>query len=185
MKIFIDFDRVAFDTDRLYELLNEVSIEPGTIESLDYLYPENGEPVEDLLFEDFKNFAAQQLQLGNKVIVITSATGFSGDWGMSYHAEKITRSGVGAFVSSVLPVAEGKVETLTNELEENEKGVFIDDSVQHLHDVSGLGYKKLTCLQMLRKVEMYTGEDVQEVEQESDFQIVHDFNEVATSLPKV
>lgn len=184
MKIFVDFDRVAFDTNRLYELLHEVGIEPGTSESLEYLYPQDGEPVEDLLFEDFKRFTAMQNEQGNEVILVSSATGFSGDWGMTYHAQKIGRSGVGKFVTRVVPVPAGKTETLLTELQEHEKGVFIDDSVEHLREIMALDPQNLICIQMVRESTMRTGTGVKNVRCDPVFPTVKDFDEVAVILNK-
>lgn len=184
MKIFVDFDRVAFDTNRLYELLDKVGIEPGTLESLEYLYPHDGEPVVDLLFEDFKRFAMRQRERGNEVILVSSAIGFSGDWGMTYHAQKIERSGVGKFVTRVVPVPAGKTETLQSELQEHEKGVFIDDSAQHLRELSARSSKHVTYIQMVRTEEMRTGAGLKKVECDPEFPVVKDFDEVVAMLNK-
>ena len=191
MKVFVDFDRVAFNTGKLYEFLEGEDVpEFGTEESLIYIEETHG-PLEDLLYDDFKSFAMTQRTLGNEIILVTSAHGLSNDWEIQYQKKKVEMSGILNYVSKSITVPDGKADAISSELKDGDRAVFVDDSDEHLRAVKrvveNIGFEKLNfeCLQMVRESAARTSRGVERIALSEECKQISDFNSLARMFPEL
>ncbi len=138
----LDFDRTLFNVDESYKvpIFQERKELVGTIEGLTNI------DLPEYIFEDAQNFLNSHAK--NNLHIVSSCKGTSRQWGMEYQKEKIQRSGVGEFVSSIEVVEDGKVAAVQS-LVDGTKSVFVDDSAEHLEAVLKQ-CPEVLCIQIIR-----------------------------------
>lgn len=132
-KWVIDFDRVAFNTERLYaELEGMEKPEPGTEVSLHYLEMQLEGGLQSLLYPGFLEFAKSRQAAGEEIILLSSAKGLSGQWDAEYQAQKIAMSGIKKYITNHKLVEAGKKAGLEELCDDETEVIYIEDSVEHL-----------------------------------------------------
>ena len=145
MLYLLDFDRTLFAVESLYAALAARGWDElvGTHESLERV------PIADYVYEDVAPFLAAH---GTESIILSSASGRSGEWETAYQRAKIDASGVAAQVREVCVVPGDKAAAaaeIAQRFPPDTPMCFVDDRIEHCLAVQA-ALPQATCCLMVR-----------------------------------